>query len=169
MESDTTPDLTSSALRLEATLEAARAEVERHHEVIERWLTGRGPRTDLDAFTSAHTPDFTFVTPDGETLTMPHLLAMIEPAHGAAPALTIEIRNVTVVAEAGTVVVATYDEHHLGPDPRDRRATVVLVRDAAAPHGLRWRHLHETWIQQKPQVIHRAAPWTPPRGGPTGR
>jgi hypothetical protein len=27
-----------------------------------------------------------------------------------------------------------------------RCSTVVLVRDAAAPHGLRSRHLHETWI-----------------------
>ncbi|MFD1939104.1 DUF4440 domain-containing protein [Nonomuraea mangrovi] len=123
-----------------------RAEVVRHHRVIEAWLTGRAPRTELDVFAAAHTPDFAYTTPDGQTLPLPHLLAMIEPAHGAAPSLTIEIHDVRVVAGADTVVVATYDEHHHGPDPRDRRATVVFVRDATAPHGLRWRHLHETWI-----------------------
>ncbi|MFE3449171.1 DUF4440 domain-containing protein [Nonomuraea sp. NPDC059194] len=138
---------------VEAT--ACQAEIVRHHETIEGWLNGRAPRSDLDVFASAHSSDFAYTSPDGRTLPMPDLMAMIESAHGAAPSLVIEIRDVEVVASADTVVVATYEERHYGPDPRNRRATVVFVRDADAPHGLRWRHLHETWIQ------HDTAPRPP--------
>ncbi|MEU7897530.1 DUF4440 domain-containing protein [Nonomuraea sp. NPDC049152] len=145
-----TADTANSAPRQDSafTAEAAdcRAEIVRHHEIIESWLTGRAPQPELDVFAGAHTTDFAYTTPEGQTLRMPHLLAVIEPAHGAAPDLAIEILDVEVVASADTVVVATYEEHHHGPDPRRRRATVVFVRDTTAPHGLRWRHLHETWI-----------------------
>ncbi|MEV4164750.1 hypothetical protein [Nonomuraea dietziae] len=127
--------------------DACRAEIVRHHRVIEDWLTGRGARADLPAFADAHTPAFTLITPDGEALPLPRVLAMIEAAYGAVPTLAISIRDVTVVASAESFVVATYEEHHGGQNASVRRATVVLVRDTTAPHGLRWTHLHETWTR----------------------
>ncbi|GAA3474979.1 nuclear transport factor 2 family protein [Nonomuraea roseola] len=136
---DSPPDLTL------ADADACRAEIVRHHRVIEDWLTGRAARADLPAFADAHTPAFTLITPDGEALPLPRVLTMIEPAYGAAPTLTIAIRDVKVVVSAESFLVATYEEHHGGQNPSVRRATVVLVRDATAPHGLRWTHLHETW------------------------
>ncbi|MEV2265158.1 DUF4440 domain-containing protein [Nonomuraea africana] len=126
---------------------ACHAEIVRHHRVIEDWLAGRMSRADLPAFADAHTPGFTLITPDGEALPLPRVLSMIEPAHGAAPTLTITIRNVKIIASAQPFVVATYEEHHGGQDPSIRRATVVFTRDADTPHGLRWTHLHETWTQ----------------------
>ncbi|MFC6894898.1 DUF4440 domain-containing protein [Nonomuraea dietziae] len=127
--------------------DACRAEIVRHHRVIEDWLTGRGARSDLPTFADAHTPAFTLITPDGEALPLPSVLAVIETAYGAVPTLAIAIRDVKVVASAESFVVATYEEHHGGQNPSVRRATVVLVRDATAPHGLRWTHLHETWTR----------------------
>ncbi|MEV4062897.1 hypothetical protein [Nonomuraea dietziae] len=139
---DSPPDLTLA----DDDADACRAEIVRHHRVIEDWLTGRGTRADLPTFADAHTPAFTLITPDGEALPLPRVLAMIETAYGAVPTLAIAIRDVKVVASAESFVVATYEEHH-GQDPGVRRATVVLVRDATAPHGLRWTHLHETWTR----------------------
>lgn len=123
----------------DATLAACRDEIVRHHEVIAGWLTGTLPRSAIDDFAAAHTPAFTMVTPDGELLTWPEVLALVTAAHGTAPGLTIGIRDVTVVAEAGALLVAGYTEAH--PE-RARRSTVVFER---SPGGLRWVHLHETW------------------------
>ncbi|GAA2649008.1 hypothetical protein GCM10010412_013740 [Nonomuraea recticatena] len=140
---DSPPDLTLA----DDDADACRAEIVRHHRVIEDWLTGRGARADLPTFADAHTPAFTLIAPDGEALPLPRALAMIESAYGAAPTLSISIRDVKVVVSAESFVVATYEEHHGGQDPSVRRATVVLVRDTTAPHGLRWTHLHETWTR----------------------
>jgi len=121
------------------------------HRVIEDWLTGRAPRTRdaYAAFADAHAPAFTMVTPEGALLARDELLPGFEGAHGSAPGLRIRIEDVAVVhADAGGVVV-TYEEWQDGPAGRSgRRSTVLLERHAPAPHGLRSRHLHETWIDR---------------------
>jgi hypothetical protein len=121
------------------------------HRVIEDWLTGRAARTPaaFAAFTDAHAPSFTMITPDGALLARDVLLPGFEGAHGSAPGLQIRIDGATVVhADAGSVVV-TYEEWQDGPAGRSgRRSTVVLERHAGAAHGLRSRHLHETWIDR---------------------
>jgi hypothetical protein len=121
------------------------------HRMIEEWLGGRVPRTPaaLAAFTDAHAPGFTMVTPDGALLGMDELLPGFEGAYGSAPGLAIRIENVAVVhAETGGVVV-TYEEWQDGPaGSSTRRSTVVLERDTGVPYGLRSRHLHETWMDR---------------------
>ncbi|MEU4542907.1 DUF4440 domain-containing protein [Nonomuraea dietziae] len=144
---DSPPASTHNLTPADRDADACQAEIVRHHRVIEDWLTGRGTRADLPTFTDAHTPAFTLITPDGEALPLSRVVTMIEPAYGAAPTLTIAIRDVKVVVSAEPFVVATYEEHHGGQNPSVRRATVVFVRDATARHGLRWTHLHETWTK----------------------
>ncbi len=121
------------------------------HRVIEDWLGGRVPRTPaaFAAFVDAHAPGFTMVTPDGALLGRDELLPGFEAAHGSAPGLRIRITDVSIVhADTGGVVV-TYEEWQDGPAGRSgRRSTVLLERNAAATHGLRSRHLHETWIDR---------------------
>ncbi|OZM82466.1 DUF4440 domain-containing protein [Pseudonocardia sp. MH-G8] len=126
------------------------------HRTIEDWLTGRVQRTPASfaVFADAHAPDFTMVTPDGVLMHRDELLAGFEGAHGGAPGLSIRIADVTVVHATADIdtggVLVTYEEHQDGPAGRSvRRSTVLLVRDAAAPHGLRSRHLHETWVSRE--------------------
>jgi len=121
------------------------------HRMIEDWLSGRAPRTaaGFAAFADAHVPGFTMITPDGAMLGRDDLLPGFEGAHGSAPGLSIVIGEVTVVHADVGCAVATYEEWQDGPAGRSgRRSTVLLDRDDAAPHGLRSRHLHETWINR---------------------
>ncbi|MEU6794201.1 DUF4440 domain-containing protein [Nonomuraea wenchangensis] len=115
--------------------DAVRAEVVRHHEVIEQWLAGRTPRASFERFSAAHAPGFTMVAPDGRLLSRGDVLAEVESAYGRRPDARIEIRAVTVVASAPGLVVARYEEWQ---DGEGRLATVVLQ------DGWRWLHLHET-------------------------
>jgi hypothetical protein len=122
------------------------------HRVIEDWLGGRAPRTPamFAAFVDAHAPGFTMVTPDGVLLRRDELLPGFDSAHGSTPGLRVRISDVAVVhADTGGVVV-TYEEWQDGPAGRSgRRSTVLLERNTEAPHGLRSRHLHETWIDSE--------------------
>ncbi|MFI6883531.1 DUF4440 domain-containing protein [Streptosporangium canum] len=132
---------------------ACRAEIVRLHEVLERWLSGRAPRTaeEFAAFARAHLPGFTLSGPDGSSLTRDQVLAWVEAAHGRTPGIGIRIREVELVAADGPLLVAAYQEWQRGTGAdRNRRATAVFLRDPAAPHGLRWRHLHETWMPEPP-------------------
>ncbi|TDD18768.1 nuclear transport factor 2 family protein [Nonomuraea diastatica] len=132
----------------------AEREVIRHHRVIEEWLTGAADRAGFESFAGALAPDFTLVGPDGVAMTQGEVRAWVEGSHGSAPDLRITIRDVRVVAESGDLVVAAYEEWHRtapgghapSPAARGRRATVVFRRGP----GLRWLHLHETWLAAPP-------------------
>ncbi|TDC85578.1 DUF4440 domain-containing protein [Nonomuraea deserti] len=132
----------------------AEREVIRLHRVIEAWLTGTADRADFVSFTGALAPDFTLAGPDGVAMTREKVRAWVEGSHGSAPDLRITIRDVRVVADSGDLVVATYEEWHgtaagghaPSPAARGRRATVVFRRGP----GLRWLHLHETWLAAPP-------------------
>ena len=121
------------------------------HRVIEDWLTGRAPRTAeaFAAFADAHSPEFTMVPPDGALLRRDELLPGFEGAHGTAPGLRIRISDVALVHAGTGGILVTYEEWQDGPAGRSaRRSTVLLEPHTAAPHGLRSRHLHETWIDR---------------------
>ncbi|GAA3192573.1 hypothetical protein [Nonomuraea roseoviolacea] len=126
--------------RSDAALEdLVRAEVVRHHEVIGRWLAGTAPREAFGEFAGAHAAGFALASPDGRLLSRAEVLAEVEALHGRVPGARIEIRHVTVVAAAGTLVVAAYEERQHG---EGRRSTVVFERGPS--DRLSWLHLHET-------------------------
>lgn len=116
------------------------AEIVRHHQVIERWLTGAMPHADFAMFADAHAPGFTLVEPGGRTLSREQILAEVSSMHGKVPGLTIGIGEVRVVASGSPLLAATYQEHQPG---RSRQSTVLFHRDGAR---LLWLHLHETWL-----------------------
>ncbi|MFI0355682.1 nuclear transport factor 2 family protein [Actinomadura sp. 9N407] len=117
-------------------------EIIEHHRFIESWL--RGTATDVSGFLEMHTPDFTWYDPDGSLAMLPDLAGAMEKAHGTVPDLELRIREPRELLNGDGMVVATYEEHQTG---NTRRAVAVFVPDPKARNGLRWRHLHETWIQ----------------------
>jgi hypothetical protein len=127
------------------------AQIRDLHRVIEDWLTGRAPRTAeaFAVFADAHSPEFTMVPPDGALLGRDELLPGFEGAHGTAPGLRIRISDVALVHADTAGILVTYEEWQDGPAGQSaRRSTVLLEPHTAAPHGLRSRHLHETWMER---------------------
>ncbi|GAA2413362.1 hypothetical protein GCM10010191_23860 [Actinomadura vinacea] len=127
-------------------------EIVQHHRFIESWLRGEENPSDVSAFLDRHTPDFTWYDPDGSSADRTALADVMTKAHGSAPGLVLEIRAPRVLLDRDGLVVATYEEHQRTPGSSTaRRAVAIFVPEAGARNGLRWRHLHETWI-------HDAAP-----------
>ena len=95
----------------------------------------------------------TFVGPDGNRIDRAAVLAMLDAGRGHSSDLRISIEGHRTVLATDAVVIGEYIEvHEFGPDeagePRGnrRRTTVVFDVDASMPHGVCWRHVHETYL-----------------------
>ncbi|RJQ75752.1 DUF4440 domain-containing protein [Pseudonocardiaceae bacterium YIM PH 21723] len=124
-------------------------EIVDHHRLIEAWFNGAVPGTEaeLDRILERHEPDAALIGPDGQLCQGEHLIKRLRDGYASVPGLSIEIRNVQPVLSTGDLVIASYEEWRrwIGGS-NARTSTVVFTLDSDARHGLRWRHLHETWL-----------------------
>lgn len=136
----------------ESKLDAAVAhEVVALHVEFEQWF--RGDLDNLARVEAVLADDFTFVSPRGGLIDRVAVLGGLRSGR-ASRELKIRVENPVVRWQAGDVVVATYEEWHEHPDySTTRLSTAVFSRDDAAPNGLIWRHVHETWITPPPNWV----------------
>lgn len=126
------------------------AEIRSLHAEFERWLRGEGSRDYFDRIRSALADDFTFVAPNGDIVERDQLLADLANGWGARQIrIRIEATEVRWASEQHTL--ATYEEWHDHDDYTTARVSTVLFEaNDDAPHGLVWRHVHETWKIRPP-------------------
>ena len=118
------------------------------HAVFEQWF--RAERDDIARVHETLHDAFTFITPQGACVDRASLMANLATARGARM-LRIRVRDVRVLWVGADTAVATYEEwHDHDAYTTGRASTAVFAIDADAPHGVRWRHLHETWIKPPP-------------------
>jgi hypothetical protein len=118
-------------------------EIVRLHAEFERWL--RGESDDPTAIEAVFAPGFTFVSPQGDVLSGTEMRENLREARGARQ-IRIRVENVVVRSSTADAVVATYEEwHDHAAYTTARQSTAAFERDEAAPAGLRWCHVHETW------------------------
>lgn len=125
---------------------AAVKEIEDLHAAFARWM---GTGEDVFArFESSFTPGFSMVGPSGARLDRAGVLAMLRDRRGAfGPAFGIEIRNPIELAAGPGFLAVGYDEIQTNrPGPLARRASAGFVPAPAAPNGLVWLFVHETWL-----------------------
>ncbi len=135
-------------------LDAARCEVLEVHQLLESWFVGAVPENDaaLVRFLDVLAPDFEAVMPSGRLVDRAALVARLHELHGqwrdAHRRGRIRIERLHARALGEAVVLVTYEEwQDYGATSRGRQASAVLASaDSPAPNGLRWLHLHETWL-----------------------
>jgi len=124
-----------------------RVEIEALHRFFEEWFSGLQPNSDA-AFarvTRALASDFTLVPPSGEALDRVALVDRIRRGHGTRDRSRFHIRTRRVKVRTVTagVALATYEEWH---GAERRISSAVFRREALAPGGVLWLHVHETWL-----------------------
>jgi hypothetical protein len=127
---------------------AAVREIEELHAAFAAWM-GPGGGPELFArFESAFAPEFTMVGPGGKRLDRAGVLAMLNANRAAFGAgFGIAIEAAVPLAHGADFICVGYDEIQTGrPGPLQRRASAVFRPVQAAPNGLRWLAVHETWI-----------------------
>lgn len=120
-------------------------EVDELHEFFQALFLGE--IDSVDRADAAFGPDFTFVGPDGSLAARGAILGMLVAGRGHSSQLRISIEGHRTIVETDTVIVGEYIEvHEFAGGGNRRRSTVVFDLDPEGPNGVRWRHVHETWL-----------------------
>lgn len=123
-------------------LSAFESEVRELHSFFERWFDGTAEPSEVDRL-DVLDGSFHMVGPDGHVHNVDQVRSAIEDGYGRRT-MQIEIRNVRVHPSAPT---GTYEEWQtIDGEITGRISSAVMSGDPSTPNGLRWMHLHETWL-----------------------
>jgi hypothetical protein len=126
-----------------------RAEIVELHDFFQGWLSGSLPASETVFARFADTMDanFAIITPGGELVERAVLLRSLRSAHASRPGLRIWIERPHVRMNAGPLTLATYEEWQaMHGETTARISSVLFAEQHAAPNGLRWLHVHESWM-----------------------
>ncbi len=137
-----------------ATFDQVAREIDDLHDLFVAWYAAAWPkqRTDFDARMGRRMDrDFSIITPTGQFLKCAEILDLIYDGHGRNSAFRIKTRNVQLLRGVGDQILATYEEwqHHAVNSDRGengRLSSALFAPDESQPNGLRWLHVHETWL-----------------------
>ena len=127
-----------------------RDEVVSLHEFFVAWYDkATADATDFDRFDRVMGPGMTMIPPSGDMLERDAVVSYVRDNRATFDGdYAIEIADVQPAWEAGNVIVVTYIEKQQRRGVKTaRRASALFVESSSAPHGVEWRHLHETWMQ----------------------
>ncbi|WP_296744923.1 DUF4440 domain-containing protein [Mesorhizobium sp.] len=131
-------------------LASATAEVVDLHRFFVDWFDkSRCARADFSRFERVMGEGFSMVPPSGQLLDREAVLAYVRAGRGTFDGdFAISIEDIRPGWAAGDVIVLTYVEaqQRAGKASR-RRSSALFTLNSSAPHGVEWRHLHETWLQ----------------------
>jgi hypothetical protein len=119
------------------------------HDFFVNWLHGKLPNTPQAFHRVEHvlSPDFLLISPDGKITNNKSLLTSIRAAHGARPSLNMWIESVQLQQQIDNLLIVTYEEWQRENDNTTARISTAVFRvESNAPQGLRWLHVHETWL-----------------------
>lgn len=129
-----------------------KTEVEELHRFFEGWFVGTLERSDevFAGLPEVLAEGFAIIGPKGRLVEREDLLAELRRAHGAWQPLggSLRIENFRHRRSVEGVHVVTYEEHQEQGGVESARLSTALLRDA--PRGLRWLHVHETWLPDSP-------------------
>jgi hypothetical protein len=124
-------------------------EVEELHEFFQKWFNGEVPDTDasFERFAGVLAPTFHIISPDGTVHDKASTLPVVRGGHGRG-GMRIWIRNYEHrLLIGGSVAMATYEEwQETEEGTRGLLSTALLEQADGTPNGLRWLHVHETWL-----------------------
>jgi hypothetical protein len=115
------------------------------HDDLGHWLGSEAAQQVFTRIVEQHHPDFSMVTVDGAVVPLAQLTEGLRMARNAAPRLRIQVVEVEVLVAGTEYAAARFRERHSGENLLEERlTTAVLVADADARNGWRWRAVHET-------------------------
>jgi hypothetical protein len=131
-----------------------RNEVDELHAFFEQWFNGDLPPSEaaLARFTDVMAPGFHIVSPDGAMRDRAAIIRLVREGHGSGlvdgeRTVRIWIEHLALRAASDHVAVVTYEEwQQRGGEQSGRLSTAVLQNIRDTPNGLRWLHVHETWL-----------------------
>ena len=126
-------------------------EVVELHQFFEDWFNGLlvDSNDAFARFADAMDESFEIISPDGARTLRRGLMGQLRSAHGVHTDTPIRIwvANASVRPLGDDLFMVSYEEWQRHDDEtKGRLSTAIMKRTAAAPNGLCWLHVHETWL-----------------------
>ncbi len=118
------------------------------HALFEAWLREGGPDVDFSECEASMGRDFRMISPDGAIMERTAIIAWIRGARRSrGPDFTVQASDPLAIwaSESSVLLEYTEQQYRDGRTTR-RRSTALFHADPAAPRGVVWRHLQETWL-----------------------
>lgn len=128
----------------------AKAEIKEIHAFFVHWFTeADADQQEFKRLDESFDPEFAMVTPDGQLHQRPEVLWRLRKAKATMEKkFSIHIEEITELWTSENAVLVSYVEaQSIGDRHTRRRSTALFEKRDATPHGVAWRHLHETWIE----------------------
>jgi hypothetical protein len=119
------------------------------HAFFETWLRESESVMDFSEVEAAIAKGFWMISPDGKMDEREAVLTWIRDARGSrGPDFTIVALDPRAIWASDAAVLLEYTEQQYrdGRTTR-RRSTALFLASPAAPRGVEWRHLQETWME----------------------
>jgi hypothetical protein len=117
------------------------------HVVFVDWFAGRRVDDGLARMDASLAPTFFQITPDGRRLSRAPLVDWLAGMFGRRPGTAITIVDPQVLSEGADHATVLYIERQDAADGArtERWSTAIFERWPAAPNGVRWLSVQETW------------------------
>ncbi|NKN39303.1 hypothetical protein HFC70_23445 [Agrobacterium sp. a22-2] len=130
--------------------ERASAEILDFHRFFVSWYdAATADRTDFGRCEQVFGQGFHMIPPTGRVFDRTQTIELIRSNRATFNGnFTIDIETVRSGWESADTIVMTYIEAQVRAGKSSRRqASALFTTSSSAPHGVEWRHLHETWVQ----------------------
>jgi hypothetical protein len=120
------------------------------HQFFERWFAATLAPSDANfaRVLTALAPDFALISPDGRLAAGATVIDWLRGGYGTRPLFRLWTDKITVRHTGGELTLATYEEWQVINGVTSCRLSSALFRaQGAAPNGVVWLHVHETWLQ----------------------
>lgn len=124
-------------------------EISELHDFFQAWFTGSIPNDEANfqRFAAVMDPAFVIIGPDGLLTELSTLVDRLAGAYGRFPGIRIWTENHRLHHQHGDLLLCTYEEWQEAPAATTARlSSVLFLQDEATPNGVRWLHVHETWL-----------------------
>ena len=128
----------------------AAAEIVALHRFFVAWYDRSTADTaDFSLFERAMGADMKMIPPSGAVLDRAAVIGHVRGGRaGFDGDFAIEIEAIRPAWEGEGAILVTYVEKQQRKGVNTaRQATALFTENPSAPHGVEWRHLHETWMQ----------------------
>ena len=134
------------------------------HVFFEDWFGGYCENSEqvfTDRLLSRMHEDFNIIMPGGMMLHIADFSPGFRELYGSNPDFHISIRAIRQLPlTADAIHLVNYQEWQRNaklstPANNGRLSSAVLVDDPAAPNGVKWFHVHETWLPEEVMSAER--------------
>ena len=131
-------------------LEIVKKEISELHTFFELYFKGE-LSDDTTRFSEVLDSSFRIVTPTALLVSRESIINIIKKSYNTRLDINIWTEDVDILEITETIVGATYYELQKsnGSAITKRISTALFRKDKNTPNGLKWLHVHETWVIEK--------------------